>query len=76
MKKQLNKSTFEKIKLSELLVKNISGEWGKGIYDDDVDEDDILCYVLRNTNFDNYFNLNLSDVALRYIPKRKLMNYS
>lgn len=71
MKKQLNKSTFEKIKLSELLVKNISGEWGKGIYDD-VDEDDILCYVLRNTNFDNYFNLNLSDVALRYIPKKKV----
>lgn len=72
IKKQLQKSSLPKKKLSELLLENQAGDWGKDQYDEDVAEDDILCYVLRNTNFDNYFNLNFDDVALRYISKRKV----
>jgi type I restriction enzyme M protein len=57
--------------LHELVITNLAGEWGKGLYDDDLDDDDVLCYVIRNTNFDNHFNLNLDDIALRYIPSGK-----
>jgi hypothetical protein len=58
--------------LHELVITNLAGEWGKGLYDDDIDDDDVLCYVIRNTNFDNHFNLNLDDIALRYIPSEKV----
>jgi hypothetical protein len=57
--------------LYELVITNLAGEWGKGLYDDDIDDDDVLCYVIRNTNFDNHFNLSLDDIALRYIPSEK-----
>jgi type I restriction enzyme M protein len=55
--------------LHEIVIDNLAGDWGKGLYDEDIDENDVLCYVIRNTNFDNHFNLNLEDIALRYIPK-------
>jgi type I restriction enzyme M protein len=68
-RKLANKKHPVKKPLHELIVENLAGDWGKGIYDEDVDENDCLCYVIRNTNFDNHFNLNLDDIALRYISK-------
>ena len=42
------------------------------MYDDDIGDDDVLCYVISNTNFDNHFTLSLEDIALRYIPSEKV----
>ena len=53
--------------MSKLIINNISGEWGEEKRQDGY----VLCKVLRNTNFDNRFNLNFDDVAERYIPKEK-----
>lgn len=73
-RKLANKKHGVKKPLHELIITNLAGEWGKGLYDDDIDDDDVLCYVIRNTNFDNHFNLNLDDIALRYIPSDKVAN--
>ena len=70
-RKLANNKHHVKRPLCELVITNLAGEWGKGLYDDDIEEDDVLCYVIRNTNFDNHFNLNLDDIALRYIPSEK-----
>jgi type I restriction enzyme M protein len=73
LKRKLANSKHQvKKPLHELIITNLAGEWGKGLYDDDIDDDDVLCYVIRNTNFDNHFNLSLDDIALRYIPSDKV----
>ena len=76
IKKKIDSKDSEKIKLRDCLVSSTSGEWGKGPSDLDIPEDYELCYVLRNTNFDNDFNLDLSDIATRYIPRKKINKLS
>ncbi|MBI4646630.1 MAG: N-6 DNA methylase [Bacteroidia bacterium] len=71
-KNQIVKSHLPKLKLSDCLSKSVAGEWGEDPEKFFPDENYQLCYVLRNTNFDNNFNLNFSDVALRYIKKDKI----
>lgn len=58
--------------LSELINTPISGEWGDDPITFTPKEGYELCYVLRNTNFDNKFNLDYSDVAERYIKSDKI----
>lgn len=54
---------WEKFKLSSLIEKPISGEWGDG---------EGSTRVIRSTNFTNDGTLNLSDVVLRDIQQSKV----
>ncbi len=72
LKHKIDGNKNKKIKLKDCLLDTISGEWGIDINSENIPDDYTLCYVLRNTNFDNDFNLNLSDIALRYIPNKKI----
>ncbi|MBC6410411.1 MAG: N-6 DNA methylase [Ekhidna sp.] len=76
IKAKIDNKASEKIKLQDCVLSSYSGEWGKDLSDEHIPEDYQLCYVLRNTNFDNDFNLDLSDIALRYIPKNKINKLS
>ena len=55
----------------EIIAHNIAGEWGEDPLFTNRTDDYILANVLRNTNFDNKFNLNMDDVAQRLITKNK-----
>ena len=70
IKAKIDKKKSEKLKLRDCVLSSISGKWGKDPNDENIPDDYQLCYVLRNTNFDNNFNLDLSDIALRYIPSK------
>jgi len=72
LKNSIESSTQPKIILKNCIIKSVAGEWGLDPTIDEVPEGYELCYVLRNTNFDNNFNLDLSDVALRYIEGKKV----
>ncbi|MDE0471160.1 MAG: N-6 DNA methylase [Ekhidna sp.] len=74
IKAKIDNKDSEKIKLQDCVLSSGSGQWGKDPNDENISEDYQLCYVLRNTNFDNNFNLDLSDIALRYILKNKIKN--
>ena len=71
LKFRIKKSSSPKILLKDCIKESVSGEWGLNA-NAEVTNDFELCHVLRNTNFDNNFNLNFSDVALRYIKKEKV----
>jgi hypothetical protein len=60
-----------KITLKEAITNSYAGEWGEDPIDFEPNPDYELCYVVRNTNFHNDFNLDFSDVAQRYIKKSK-----
>lgn len=54
---------WEKISLSEVIEKPVSGEWGDG---------EGFTKVIRTTNFTNEGTLDLSDVVCRNIPANKI----
>ena len=58
--------------LAEIVEFSIAGDWGKDPDTLEPTPDHRLCYVLRNTNFDNKYNLNFDDVAQRYIKIKKI----
>jgi len=60
-----------KITLKEAITNSVAGDWGEDPMDFEPNPDYVLCYVVRNTNFHNDFNLHFSDVAQRYIKKTK-----
>ena len=62
----------EKNILKDVIVNSIAGDWGEDPIDFEPNIDYDLCYVIRNTNFHNDFNLDFSDVAQRYIKKSKI----
>jgi len=71
LKSTIQENENPKILLKDCIKESASGEWGLG-RDIKVGNDFELCYVLSNTNFDNDFNLDFSDVELRYIKKNKI----
>ncbi len=58
--------------LEEVVEFSIAGDWGEDPDTFEPTPDYRLCYVLRNTNFDNKYNLNFDDVAQRYIKNSKV----
>lgn len=68
----ISRTSFSLQKLRELIIKNISGEWGKDTDYKDENKEYVNLKVLRNTNFDNKFNLNTKNIADRLIPKTKI----
>ena len=63
----IQKSKYKFTTLSELIISNVSGNWG---YDVDIDIDDksiySKCLVIRSTEFDNFFNLNMDNSRVKY----------
>jgi restriction endonuclease S subunit len=61
----IEKANFDKPKLKELVTSSIAGDWGK-------DENENLadnfkrCLVIRATEFDNLYNLNLDNSRVKY----------
>lgn len=69
IKSKISKSKYPKILLKDCISESHSGQWGLAP-NKKVDKSDYeKCYVLRNTDFDNDFNLNFSNVAIRLIKK-------
>jgi len=58
--------------LGDIVEFSVAGDWGEDPDTFEPTPDYRLCYVLRNTNFDNKYNLNFSDVAQRYIKNSKV----
>jgi hypothetical protein len=76
LKKSIKGSTFPKYKLKQLVVESVAGDWGKEL---DLDIDGFSkCLVIRATEFDNLFNLNLNNKRLKYrlINDKKLLKIS
>jgi len=61
----IEKTNFDKPKLKELVTSSMAGDWGK-------DENENLadnfkrCLVIRATEFDNLYNLNLDNSRVKY----------
>lgn len=60
------------VPLKRLLIDSQSGDWGVEAKNKDEKVEYTLCYVLRNTNFDNDFNLDFSDIAIRWVESKKI----
>lgn len=69
--KAVKKSNYQIKPLSDLIQKNIAGQWGKDPHKIKDKRNFILVKILRNTNFDNKTNLNFDKVAERLIEKSK-----
>ncbi|EIJ34519.1 restriction endonuclease subunit S [Thiothrix nivea] len=65
LKSALYQSAFEKRSLRTLLIQSISGDWGKDI-DDEICDGFQKCLVIRSTEFDNQYNLNLDGSRTKY----------
>src|SRR3989344_8378873 len=68
----INDTKHEAPSLKEIVEFSIAGDWGEDPDTFEPTPDYRLCYVLRNTNFDNRYNLNFDDVAQRYIKNNKI----
>jgi len=64
----IGKSKYPIRTVKELVAEQIAGYWGKDPALTENSENHILCNVIRNTDFDNNYNLDLEDVAQRLIP--------
>lgn len=71
IKNAIHSSKFKPKPMRELISESVAGEWGEDPNDADLAEKTIIA-VLRNTNFDNRYNLDLTDVAKRAILNEKI----
>ena len=72
LKKVIEEKGVNCLPLRDCILESVAGEWGLDLETEEDLADYEMCYVLRNTNFDNNFNLDFSDVAIRYIEKKKI----
>ncbi len=76
LREAIFRSPFVKVDLNTLIVNSCSGDWG---IDENIDEKNLKdyerCLVIRATEFDNRYNLDLenSRVKFRLIKKEKLL---
>lgn len=65
LKKAIASSDFRKVRLREIIVQSISGDWGKDP-DEELSDDYTKCLVIRATEFDNDGNLRLENSRVKY----------
>lgn len=58
--------------LGELIIGSLAGYWGND--ETKKKENEIAVNVVRNTNFDNKINLNLENIAVRYVEPSRIEN--
>jgi len=68
----INSTTHKAFSLGNIIEFSFAGDWGEDPISFEPNHDYQLCYVLRNTNFDNKYNLNFNDVAQRYVKNSKV----
>ncbi|MDD5489742.1 MAG: restriction endonuclease subunit S [Candidatus Moranbacteria bacterium] len=68
----INDTEHEAIPLGDIVEFSVAGDWGEDPNTFEPNPDYTLCNVLRNTNFDNKYNLNFDDVAQRYVRNDKV----
>ena len=68
----INSTTHKAFSLGDIVEFSFAGDWGEDPIFFEPNPDYQLCYVLRNTNFDNKYNLNFDDVAQRYVKNNKI----
>ena len=68
----INDAKHEVVPLGDIVEFSIAGGWGEDPNTFEPPPDYTLCNVLRNTNFNNKYNLNFDDVAQRYIRNDKV----
>lgn len=75
LKEAIYNSYFDKIKLRQLIIHKISGDWGIEINQNFDLNDFEKCLVIRSTEFDNDFNLKIESgrEKERLIKKSKLI---
>lgn len=69
--KAIRNSKYKTKKISEIIIRSIAGKWGDDPLLSAQTDEQVLVNVLRNTNFDNKFNLNMDDVVQRLVTKNK-----
>lgn len=74
LKQSLNMSSFDKQPLKNVIKNSCSGEWGKDVSEELDEHKYTKCLVIRATEFDNTYNLQLdnSRVKYRWIENSKL----
>jgi restriction endonuclease S subunit len=65
----IDKSKYPATALKNLIIHTVAGDWG--IDENIIDEDYEKCLVIRATEFDNNFNLDLVNNRLKYRQIRK-----
>ena len=68
----INDTKHEAVPLGDIVEFSVAGDWGEDPNIFEPNPDYTLCNVLRNTNFDNKYNLNFDDVAQRYVRNDKV----
>ncbi len=73
LRESIASSKFPVSKLKEFIIHSVAGIWGKDI-NEEIGETFQKCLVIRATEFDNLFNLNLDNSRVKYrsIQKDKL----
>lgn len=62
----IRSSNYPKAKLKELIVHGVSGDWGNDLHEDFNSDFFMKTLVIRATEFDNNFNLNLHPNKIKY----------
>lgn len=68
----INNAKRKALALGDIVEFSVAGDWGEDPNTFEPNPEYQLCYVLRNTNFDNKYNLNFDDVAQRYVKNGKV----
>jgi len=68
----INNTKRKALALGDIVEFSVAGDWGEDPNTFEPNPEYQLCYVLRNTNFDNRYNLNFDDVAQRYVKNSKV----
>ena len=74
LKKAISNSSYPTLKLEEFIIQSIAGDWGTEDIKENLSPEYQKCLVIRATEFDNFYNLNLdnSRVIFRLIQTKKL----
>jgi len=68
----INNAKHKALALGDIVEFSVAGDWGEDPNTFEPNPEYQLCYVLRNTNFNNKYNLNFDDVAQRYVKNDKV----
>lgn len=57
-------NTLPKMHLADMVISNIAGDWGKD--ESEITDNYTRCLVIRATEFDNRYNLNIDNLRTKY----------
>ncbi len=74
LREAIANSKYPTSKLKDFIVQSVAGDWGKDV-NEELGEKYQKCLVIRATEFDNLYNLNLDNNRVKYrlIQKEKIV---